>query len=249
MECTDSFIKDNANILNNYKHNYVIIENNRVIDNDIIGVDLGIEKLATCSDGTCYENSHFYRNEYKKIGELQKKLEGQIEGSKNYKKTEERIAKTHAKISNRRLDYNHKVSKKIVLTCRTAVVVEDLDVQKMIAKHPKNHSFNREIMDTGWYQTRNFIKYKCEKYGKMYVEVNPKDTSKRCSGCGEVVEKELGCRIHNCPHCGLIMDRDLNAAVNIRELGKEKILARNLPCGDQSAIQQIGGPTEAPSKP
>lgn len=231
----DSFsLKKNQNIMNNYSNCIRIIDKNRVRQNKYIGVDVGIENLATCSNGICYENPRFLTKSLEDIQRIQKRLEGQVKGSNRYKKNQNLLAKKHEKISNQRLDYNHKVSKEIVLTCGTGIAVEDLDIKDMIAKHKSNHRFNREMMDAAWYLLIFMLEYKCKLYGKEFVKIDPAYTSIECSKCGEAVSKVLSDREHKCSKCGLRMHRDLNAAINIRERGKKefkKIQARNVPSG------------------
>jgi len=81
-------------------------------------------------------------------------------------------------------------------------------------------TLNRYINDAAWSQFFNFLSYKAGNAGRKFIAVNPKNTTQACSGCGEIVPKDLSVRVHDCPHCGLVMDRDLNAALNILSLGR-----------------------------
>ena len=94
------------------------------------------------------------------------------------------------------------------------IAVENLKISNMV----KNHNLAKHIQDAGWYNFRKIIKFKCEEFERIFVEINPKNTSQMCSGCGEIVKKGLSVRIHECS-CGLILDRDHNAAINILRIG------------------------------
>lgn len=96
---------------------------------------------------------------------------------------------------------------------------EDLRIKNML----QNHRLAKSISDAAWNQLIQYTMYKAENAGRVVVLVEPRDTSKKCSGCGRVVEKSLDVRVHTCPECGLIMDRDQNAAINILRLGLESL--------------------------
>ena len=95
------------------------------------------------------------------------------------------------------------------------IVLEDLRVKNMV----KNHHLAKSISDAAWAKFTEYLYYKAESAGKKVVFINPRNTSQICSGCGETVKKSLSVRMHKCPSCGLILDRDINAAINILRLG------------------------------
>ncbi len=117
-----------------------------------------------------------------------------------------------------RRDFAHKESRKLVN--RFAVIVfENLNIRGML----KNHYLAKSISDAAWNQLVRFTSYKAENAGRCAVQVNPRNTSQICSGCGEIVEKDLSVRIHACSRCGLRLHRDHNAAINILALGLQSI--------------------------
>jgi putative transposase len=120
------------------------------------------------------------------------------------------VAKNHRKIKNQRKDFAHKTSKKLVEEY-DCIVFEDLQIKNMV----KNHHLAKSISDAGWSQLINFTKTKAEYAGKIVELVNPRNTSQNCSGCHNPVPKALSIRVHSCPFCGLVLDRDHNAAINI----------------------------------
>lgn len=185
-----------------------------------VGVDLGLNSFAVLSDGTSIENPRPYRKSEKRLVRLQRSLSRKERGSRNWVKAKVKVARLHEGIQNRRNDFLHKASRNIADAYET-VYTEDLKVSNMV----KNHSLAKSISDAGWGRFIGMIAYKEEESGGRLIEVDPRYTTQMCSRCGEKVEKTLSDRIHRCPRCGLVMDRDLNAALNIlargREIGRE----------------------------
>jgi len=126
-----------------------------------------------------------------------------------------RVARLHEKVENRRSDFLHKASRAVADAYGT-VYVEDLKIRNMV----KNHCLAKSISDAGWGRFVRMLCYKEEESGGRVVLVDPRGTSQRCSGCGEAVAKSLSDRVHDCPFCGLTLDRDLNASRNILEIGR-----------------------------
>jgi len=181
-----------------------------------IGIDVGLNTYATLSDETRIENPRLYRKSEKKLAKLQKTLSRKKKGSNNRNKARIKVAQLHEKTENRRTDFLHKASRNIVDTYGT-VYVEDLKIHDLV----KNHCLAKSISDAGWNTFTYMISYKAENAGGRLVKVDPRNTTQNCSQCGERVEKTLSDRTHDCPHCGLVMDRDLNAALNILARGRE----------------------------
>lgn len=174
-----------------------------------VGIDLGITTFATLSNKKTIENPRFFDKGLKNIGKLSRRIE-----SNPSKKNKHSLVLAHEKIKNKRDDFHHKESAKLV-SDYSKIFVEDLDVSKMIEKH----WVSRQIADVGWY---NFIlkcEYKAEEAGVVFKKVNPAYTSQDCSKCGYRVFKKLSTRTHHCSECGLKIDRDLNAAINIQTRG------------------------------
>ena len=178
-------------------------------------IDVGLNSYAVLSDGIRIENPRYYRKSEKRLARLQRKMSRNVRGSRNYIKAKTKVARLHEKIANRRTDFLHKASRKIADTYET-VYVEDLKISNMV----KNHRLAKSISDAGWGDFTRMIAYKAESAGGQLVQVNPRNTTQNCSQCGEHVKKLLSKRIHECPSCGLVMDRDLNASKNVLKIGQ-----------------------------
>jgi putative transposase len=186
----------------------------------IIGVDLGIKTLATLSDGQTISNLRPYRQQKRKLRLAQRQASKKyVPGkraknqSQNYKKAQAQVAKIHYKIACVRKDALHQVTTRLAQNHRE-VVIEDLNVKGM----SRNHKLASAILDGGFYEFRRQLTYKCQWYGsKLTVVDRFYPSSKTCSGCSKV-KKELALkeRTYCCEHCGLEIDRDLNAAINLR---------------------------------
>ncbi len=175
-----------------------------------IGIDVGLNSLITISNGEQTEPPEFMRELEDKLGREQKRLSRKKKGSENRKKQKIEVAKVHRTIRNQRIDFAHKISKKLV-DSYDRIVFEDLQIQSMM----QNHRLAKSISDAGWNQLMILTKSKAEYAGKVVEFVNARNTSQNCSGCWNSVPKDLSVRTHSCPHCGLVLDRDHNAAINI----------------------------------
>jgi putative transposase len=173
-----------------------------------------IEKFAALSDGVLIKNPQFLRESEAKLKYEQRKLSRKKKGSNSRKKQKHKLAKLHCKIKNRRNNFLHIESRKLVRSY-DVIVLEDLRIKNMV----KNHHLAKSISDASWAKFIEYVSYKAESAGKKVVFVNPRNTSQICSSCGEIVKKSLSVRTHICPYCGLILDRDVNAAINILRLG------------------------------
>lgn len=175
-----------------------------------VGLDLGIKVFAYQSDGIVIPNPQVARKAEKVMRRRQRALARCKRGSKRRQKVRRRLAQLNAKIVNTRTTWLHQRSARII-SDYDLVVAEDLNIKGMI----KNPKLARSISDAGWGRFLWMAAYKAEKAGKYFITINPKNTSQKCSGCGELVPKSLAVRIHSCPHCGLVIDRDWNASKNI----------------------------------
>lgn len=182
-----------------------------------VGIDLGIKALAVLSDGTVFENPKALSQAEKKLKRLSRELARRKKGSKNREKTRQKLARHHYKVACIRAHTLHQVSHHVTAKTKpSAVVVEDLNVRGMTS----NHKLAKAVSDSSFSELRRQIGYKATWNG---VEVVVADrfypSSKLCSGCGSVKQSlSLGERTYVCPECGLIMDRDLNAAINLASL-------------------------------
>ena len=181
-----------------------------------VGVDLGIKTLATLSDGTVIENPRLLRKSEQKLKKAQKALSRKTMGSKRRAKARAKVARLHARVANQRLDAIHKVTTMIARTYST-VCIEDLNVAGMV----KNRRLAKAVSDAAFGEFRRQLEYKTTRTGaRLHVVDRWYPSSKTCSGCGRVKAKlSLSERVYRCDGGGLVMDRDLNAAVNILVAG------------------------------
>ena len=181
-----------------------------------VGIDLGIKHFLALSDGLFVENpKHLIKSEMK-LRKLQKEFSRKNKGSNNHRKFKKKLNKLHSKIKNQRKDFLHKVALKLVNTY-DLFVLEDLKVKNMV----KNKRLAKHIQDASWSTFKNILKYKANKYGKHYEEVEPRYTSQTCL-CGASVPKTLKDRVHKCLVCGTIEDRDTHSAKVILSRSKYK---------------------------
>jgi len=184
---------------------------------DILGVDLGIKSLATCSDGKVFDNPKALYKAERKLKRLQRELSRRTKGGKNWLKTKAKLQRVHAKVSNIRQHALHQVSHYVTAIAKPKVVVlEDLNVQGMTS----NHHLAKAVSDVGMYELRRQIEYKAKWYGvKVMVADRWYPSSKTCSECGATNQLlTLSDRTFVCPACGCIIDRDYNAALNLASL-------------------------------
>ena len=179
-----------------------------------IGVDLGLEHLATLSNGETIDNIRFLRKSQEKKKERQRNLSRKRKGSRNREKARIKLARVEREIEFKRDDYLHKMSRNISKKA-DVVIFEDLTIGNML----KNHNIAKSIMDASWGKLVQYTRYKVEETGGELVLVDPENTSQICSKCGGMVQKSLSQRIHICQDCGFVADRDWNASLNILKIG------------------------------
>jgi len=177
------------------------------------GVDLGITTFAALSHDDPIENERPLVTVEAALKRAQRKVSRRKKGSHRRRKAGVLLGKRHAKVARVRRDFHHKEARKLVRRYDT-ICVEDLNVQGLcrgwLAKH---------VHDAGWGQFLGITNAKAEEAARSFVPVNPSGTSQECSGCQATVPKDLSVRVHRCPHCGLVLDRDVNAARNIERRG------------------------------
>lgn len=183
-----------------------------------IGLDVGLNHFYTDSRGRQVENPRYLRKSEKALKRSQRRVskkfrKGQKQ-SNNYKKAKSRLARQHLKISRQRKDFAIKTARCVVRS-NDLIVFEDLQVRNMV----KNHRLAKSISDASWSLFRQWVEYFGKVYGKATIAVAPQYTSQNCSNCGETVKKSLSTRTHRCNHCGTVLDRDHNAAINILQKG------------------------------
>ena len=179
-----------------------------------IGVDVGLKNMVALSDGTAIQYPRYYVQAEKKLAVAQRELSRKKKGSINLQVAKTRVAKLHQKIQNHRDEFLHQVSRKLVDSANL-IVFENLNISGML----KNHHLAKHIQDHAWGKLIQFTQSKAAKAGNVVELVDARYNSKKCSQCGIIVPKTLAERVHRCPNCGLEMDRDINASLNIRTLG------------------------------
>jgi len=183
-----------------------------------VGLDMGLESFYTDSRGNKIENPRFLSKAEAKIKRLQRTVSRRQKGGKNREKARNRLAKAHLKVQRQRRDFAVKLARCVVRS-NDLVTFEDLQVQNMM----KNGTLSKSINDVAWSLFRRWLEYYGVVYGRVIVPVPPQYTSQNCSRCGKAVVKMLSERTHRCPHCGLVLDRDHNAALNILRRGLETV--------------------------
>ena len=178
-----------------------------------IGIDLGLTHFAITSNGSKYENPRHLAKHQRNLKRKQQKLSRKKKGSNNRQKARGKLAKVHSKISRGREDFLHKLSRKIVNE-NQVIAVENLNVKAMV----RNHNLAKAISDCGWGMFCTMLKYKAEWEGKTYIEVDRFfPSSKTCNVClNQVASLPLDVRTWTCEHCKTTHDRDINAAINIK---------------------------------
>src|SRR5262249_6618170 len=186
----------------------------------VVGVDVGLNSFAMLSNGEQIDNPRFYRRDEADLKRVQKLKDA----AKNAQKWDENrhckkaLAHIHERIANRRSDFAHKRSRELV-NAYQVIAFEELEPQQMGAR--RGRGMRKSIMDVAWSQFINMTVGKAAEAGRSVMLVSPRNTSRMCSNpnCGRLVEKDLSVRVHECPHCGLVLDRDQNAAINILRMG------------------------------
>src|SRR6266487_3657699 len=181
-----------------------------------VGLDLGLKSMLITSDGHTYGNPKFFAKNEKKLAKAQRRHARAKKGGKNRRKAQLKVARIHARMADRRKDYQHKLSTQIIRE-NQVVCVESLSVKNML----QNHSLAKAISDVGWSEFIRQLAYKAEWYGRTLVRIDKwYPSSKRCFDCGHILDSlTLDVRHWICPECGVSHDRDLNAAKNILAVG------------------------------
>lgn len=178
---------------------------------EYLGVDVGVSVLATCSDGTVFANPRAYKRAAKKLARLHRELSRKQKGSLNRMKAQIKLAKAHQRVTNIRKDVIHKFTSWL---CKNHAVVglEDLNVSGML----KNQKLAGAIADSALYEIRRQVEYKSEWYGSTAVFADRfYPSTKTCSSCGHIQEMLLKERVFNCEACGISINRDFNASINL----------------------------------
>jgi putative transposase len=178
--------------------------------NKIVGIDLGLKSFLTDSEGVEVPIPQHYRKSQKRLRKLQKRVSRRQKGSNGRKKAVNQLARQHKKVADKRRDFHFKTANHL-LKNNDVVAVEDLNVKGLAKTH-----LAKSIYDAGWSSFISIVSNKAENAGLLVIAVNPSGTSQNCSSCGVKVPKKLHERWHSC-NCGCELDRDHNAAINIRK--------------------------------
>lgn len=182
-----------------------------------IGIDLGLSSFIITDKGEKVDNLKFLHNSITRLKALQRRASRKKKGSNNRKKANNRVAILHEKIANQRQDFLHKLSHRLTHDSQVdTICMETLNVKGMV----RNHKLAQAISDVSWSEFTRQLKYKCDWYGKNFIQIGTFEPStKTCSCCGIVQDVELSERVFTCKTCSNVIDRDINAAINIKNFG------------------------------
>ena len=186
----------------------------------IAGLDMGLQIFIMASDGFKVPRQRFFKTDEDVLAKAQRRFSKFPKNESCPAKVKARrvVARIHERIANRRGDFCHQTANWLVHKY-DFMAVEDLNINSML----EEKKYSKSIADAAWGQLLQRLPRKAEEAGKTVVTVNPRGTSQMCSQCGRIVQKDLSVRVHDCPYCGLKIDRDLNAALNILRLGQQSV--------------------------
>jgi len=192
----------------------------------VLGLDVGLSKLVTCSNGSIFNNNKYLSEMERRIARASRVVNRRKLNSKNRLKARTHLRRLHSKVSNQRSDSIHKMTKILVTTKPRYLVVENLNVSGMV----KNHRLAKSIYDASWSEIKRQLYYKTNWYGGEVIEADRfYPSTKTCSNCNHKVdEMPLSMRTFTCPKCGFRIDRDLNAAINLEHLGRNTLGLRGI---------------------
>jgi len=186
------------------------------LSSEMVGVDLGLTTFATLSSGDTIERQRWMKRDEQELKRIQRKVSRLDKGTPERGRAIKALNHVHIRIKNRRADFAHQESRKLV-NRYGLIVFEELDIQEI--QQNENRTISKGIADVAWGQFVSQTSRKAAEAGRGVLQVDPKNTTQACSGCGAMVRKDLSQRVHHCPDCGLKMGCDLNAARNILARG------------------------------
>lgn len=206
---------------------------NKVTENNTVGIDLGIKTFIVTSDGEYFDNPKFLKKSLSKLKYIQHKF-----SKKKGKRTKHKLATLHEKVANQRKDFLQKASSKLIRE-NQSIAIEDLNIKGMLA----NHKLSQSISDCGWSMFVDMLKYKAEWYGVNILKIGRfEPSSKMCSCCGAVnKELKLTDRAWTCKICNSILDRDVNAAINIKNFALKNHLSMGHRLKNQGKLPTLAG--------
>lgn len=187
----------------------------KVEDTRPIGIDFGLHSFVAMSDGKKIEKPEFVKEKSKRIGHWQRVIARRKKGSNRRQKAKDKLQLEWERTTSQSNDFAQKLSNQLIIYGYTSFAIEKLDIQNMV----KNHALAQSIYNASWGRFANMLSYKAESAGMAVYKVDPRDTTQECSSCGHVKKENeklsLSDRIYHCNICGLNMDRDVNASINI----------------------------------
>ena len=198
--------------------------NKQITKDNSLGIDFGLKHFLNFSNGEKIDSPEYFKKLLTKLKKEQRKLSKKQKGSKNKEKQRLKVAKVHQKIHNQREDFLHKLTTSLVKESQFDVFcMEDLNLKGM------SKVWGRKVSDLSYYTFQTMLTYKCLKYGKKVIKIGRFEPSSQiCSNCGHRQKLSLEDRIYKCPHCGNEIDRDTNAAINIRDFAIHKSIVKNV---------------------
>jgi putative transposase len=190
------------------------------VGDKVTGIDLGLTTFAMHSNGETIENPRFFKTDEIALAKAQRRMSKEAKGTPERRTRRRVVSRIYERIANRRKNFVHLESRKLVERYKL-IAFEDLKIKNM----QQNSRLAKSIADASWGMMVQATQNKAEEAGSRVVLVNPKSTTQFCSRCGSYVKKELSDRVHSCPLCGLVMNRDQNAAINILRLGLQSLSA------------------------
>lgn len=212
-----------------------------ITENATIGIDLGIKDFAITSDGEVFENPKNLQKAQSKLKYVQRKF-----SKKKGKRTKNKLAKIHEKVANQRKDFLHKTSTKLIRD-NQSICIEDLAVSNMV----KNRKLAQAISDCGWHSFVTMLEYKAEWYGKNILKIGRfEPSSKTCSCCGSInKELTLQDREWTCKSCNSLLDRDVNASINIKNFALKNHLSAEHRLKNRNELPTLVGVLTSEAQP
>jgi putative transposase len=211
----------------------------------VAGIDVGLEKFLATSDGQSLEIPQFYRKSQRRLARQQRQLARMEKGSKNYQRQANSVARLHLHVARERKEFHYQVAHWLC-DQYDLIAFENLNIKGLARTR-----LAKSILDAAWGSFLNILQTVAVKRGKWAIGDDPRGTSIECSGCSKRVEKTLKDRVHDCPHCGLVIDRDWNSGINILNRVKRTLGLAFTGCGgysgkspmnQQLSIVRLGSP-------
>ena len=214
-------------------NNIELPKKKKIKEKTTVGVDLGIKTFLVTSKGKKYNNPKYLKNNLSKLKYLQRRY-----SKYNGKRIKQRLALLHEKIVNKRKNFLHKTSTELIKRHDT-IAIEDLNIKGML----KNHNLAQSISDVGWSTFIEMLEYKADWYGKNILQIGKFDpSSKTCSNCGSIYKGlQLNERSWKCNNCNNIHDRDINAAINIKNFALRNKLSKGLRLKNRNELPSLDG--------